>query len=170
MEPVENWIEKAVDHFFHRGTQLVKKYKSQTVILPLTVGTNFSLDANGSADEIIYRNTTGKYVVIGRLIVMGSSSARVAYTPAAPSSGGYGYVYKGVKSGAAPNATAVLDIWPSSVGGQLIPQLAEYSGHNALRMRENENLSVYISGGPASGIVAISLFGFLEPTDSDYDL
>lgn len=153
-------VEKVHDDFWSRYRQL-KSARGQ-VASPLVEGNNFKLDSSGNGDFFVYLNQTGKHLEIGRVIILADG-----YTPASAWNGGYLYLYTGIKSGSAPNFSSIFDYLPASPGGQVFPNVAEYSGHNAIRLKQNETLSCYISGGPANTNIYVGFFGFLEPTTSD---
>lgn len=134
---------------------------AQRVTTYVVSSANGKTDSSGNLDLPIYPNTSGKHVVIGRVLLWADG-----YNPGTPFSGGWLTLY----IGAGFNPLDVFDMLPVASGGQLLPNVVSYSGHNAIRLRTNDTLSLHIVGGPTSTNVSGTVYGFLEPTDSDFDL
>lgn len=159
---VEEFAEKLAGNVYDKLRKHLRGVvNSQKVTTYIVSSKNGSTDANGNLDLPIFNNTSGKHVVIGRVLLWADG-----YTPAAPFSGGWLALYSG--QGFSPSD--IFDMLPQNSGGQLLPNVASYSGHNALRLRMNESLSLHITSGPVSTNITGTVFGFLEPTDSDFDL
>lgn len=136
-----------------------KELADARYLLPLFASANEGSDTSGNANFQIYQNTTDKIAVIGRVIIGADG-----YTPAAPFSGGWAALYTGQSF----NNGVIFDMLPLATGGQVFPNVGEYSGHNALRLRQNETLSLWVQSGPVSKNLTAAIYGFLEPlTQSD---
>lgn len=162
IEQLEEWTDDVAEKIHNKLTRkLHRAFNSQRVTTYVVSSQNNRSDSSGDVDFAIYANTTGKHLVIGRVVLWADG-----YDPSNPFLGGYLAIYSGRQF----NAAAVFDMAPDSAGGQLLPNVASYGGHNALRLRQNEILSLHMVGGPTNTNVTGTIFGFLEPTDSDYDL
>lgn len=138
----------------------------QSMIISL-IGSNTALvDANGNCSVNIYSNKTGRKLVIGRVVLNASGT-----TPASPHTAAAGE-WAGTFGGPGALLPSMRDILPRTPGGQMFPQLAEYSGHNALRFNDGEDVYFELRGSTlAAGTqITASIYGILEPTSSDYDI
>ena len=142
-----------------------KRYREarlEDVVLPLqSPGGNGKTDGSGNLTLPIYQNRTERTLLIGRIFVNADG-----YTPATTytNAAAYAYIFTGVQFG---GAGQVYDFLPNSPGGQVFPQLAEYSSRNALRLMKNETLSMYLVGGPVSTNVYSFIYGELLPPKLD---
>lgn len=150
-DDVKEFASKLHDDYWKR----YDRRTSDSFIWPLEQqGTNHLTDASGSADFVIWQNKTNKTVLIGRVLLFADG-----YTPATPYSSGYAYLYRGTTF-ALLNA---FDFVPNAPGEQVFPNVAEYSSRNALRLRNNDSLSLYVNGGPVSTNLSAFIYGEVLP-------
>lgn len=150
----------------HRHKHITDEVKKLTLKFDITK--DFSTDANGNADFEVYSNPMGRVLRIGRVVLWGAG----LYTPAKPYLDSTGNtMWYGLFVG--PNAIGVpKDYFPyiPATTTPMIPNVAEYSGLNALQFDHQEKIHFYMQGGPASKSLAIEVIGFAEPIASDFEL
>lgn len=154
---MRNLLDDAHKKFWNRH----RLERQAEITYPVTSSFNKKLDVSGNGDIQIYENTTGRHLVIGRIVLWADG-----YTPAVPYSGGWAVLMTGQQF----NAAAIFDMLPTAAGGEVFPNLSEYSGYNALRLKQNETLSLHVVSGPISTNITGTMYGFLEPISSDWDL
>ena len=167
LNDLEEFFNKCHTRFWQRYRQ--HKAKEITV---WTVQSNVGVtDANGNLTVPIYKNTSGKHLAIGRIFLNAVNPAtKSPYTGATTytNANAYAWFFTGDPQMGA-NQLEIFDFLPNSPDGQMFPQVAEYSGHNALRLKKNETFSMQLVSGPASSQVFASIFGYLEPTATDWE-
>lgn len=126
--------------------------------LPIVQAQNAKTDGNGNLDLKVWQNTLGRTVLIGRVIVWADG-----YSPSNPFSGGWGAIYSGGGGSNTFDGAAVWDFFPYTQGGQILPNVAEYSGHNAIPVRENETFALHLVSGPVSTNVTCIIYGVGNP-------
>lgn len=159
LEELKNLGDEFLDKFWK--THRLERQK--TITYPVVSSNNIKTDGNGACTLAIYKNTTQRHLVIGRVILFADG-----YTPAVPYSNAaaYGYLFTGQNL----SVGAIFDMLPSSAGAQMLPNVAEYSGLNGIRLKNNEVLSFALVGGPVNTNITGTIFGFLEPTTADWEI
>lgn len=160
LDDLEEFVNKVQTKFWKRYRQ--HQYRGLTT--PIVATASGNTDSSGNLKLNIYVNTTGKHLVVGRLTVWDAT-----HTPANVFTNASGYAYFQTGDSSSLDLAQVMDFLPNSPNGQMIPNVAEYSGHNAYRLKQNETLAMVMVGGPVSLNVGVTMWGFLEPTWSDYD-
>lgn len=161
VDDVEHFVNRMHTRFWQRFRQEKKK----DITFPIVQGANGSTNASGNLNLNIYQNVTGKHLVIGRIVLTDNS-----HTPGNPfvATANTNVYFQNVDSSSL-NLGSVFDFLPNASLGQTIPQVAEYSGHNAIRIKQNEIIGMVMLAGPANANINCTIFGFLEPTSTDYD-
>lgn len=166
MDNLLNEIRDWVDNHVYHLKKWYKKIKLSEWTLTLDQSGTGIVDASGNCTIRVYENITRRRLVVGRIVVLA-----VGVTPAAPHLAG-GSEWAGIFSGAGANLLNMKDFIPTASGGQMFPQVAEYSGHNALRFGGNEDIYFELRGSTltANTQIVVHAVGAMEPTDTDYDI
>lgn len=159
-------LDDVKEFFDQQHAKWWERYKAlrlEDIVLPLQgAGATKALDGSGNGTLHLYRNSTGRTLIVGRLTLNCAVPNGTVYTPATvfQSSTCYAYLHTGETF---PGPSSAFDFLPDSPGGQVFPQIAEYSSRNALRLGKNEVLSMTFFNGPANGVVSSSTWGELLP-------
>lgn len=160
LDDIKDFVNQQHDRWWtkYRETRL------EDVVIPLQqAGATKTLDASGNGTLHLYRNTTGRILLVGRITLGATTPGGTVYTPATTftSASCYAYLFTGEQFGGPASA---FDFLPNAPGGQVFPQIAEYSSRNAIRIEQNETLSLYVVAGPANAEIYSTIYGELLPT------
>lgn len=163
IENLEEAMHRVFGHYHHKHTKEEIKKLTLKFDIPISAKTN----ASGNLDMEVYANPMGRVLRVGRVTIWADG-----YTPANPYLDSTGNTtWYGIFPG--PNAPgAPKDFFPYSPSKTqpLFPNLAEYSGLNALQFDHQEKIHLYIQGGPATTNITVEVTGFAEPIASDFEL
>lgn len=164
-------LEDALDRVFGKHMHHHRRKKHQDNIVNSTlkfdVPKSAKTDASGNLDLEVYSNPQGRKLRIGRVVVLADG-----YTPAVPYLDSTGNTtWYGIYT--TQNGGGILkDFFPytASKTQPLFPNLAEYSGLNALQFDYQDKVFFHLVGGPATTNITVCITGFAEPISTDYEL
>lgn len=162
LEGIRNAHDSVLEKWYKRYCERQKKIDLLHYTLRIDgLGNSAQTDANGNLTMIVYQNTIQRNLVIGRIMVWADG-----YTPAAPYSNAASWfaIQAGHGSG------NLKDYGPYSPGAPFMPNIADYSGINGLRFSKSEPIIFALHSGPASTNITVRIFGFAEPSASDYEI
>lgn len=163
-EGLLGWIEERIGYHVKSFQRWYRRIKLQDWTLALDQVGQGQVDSNGNCTIRVYANKTQRRIVIGRIILWADG-----VTPNNPHNAGnneWAAIYGGPGN---PNPPKTF--LPLSKNGQMFPNEADYSGHNALRFDSNEDVYFVLTGSSltANTNVSVRIFGGLEPTSDDLD-
>lgn len=167
MEGVIENLEEAMDRVFGKYHKKRHQESSKKLTLKFDIPKSQSTNANGNLDMEVYGNPMARILRIGRITIWADE-----YTPNSPYKDSTGNTtWYGIFTG--PNAPgAPKDFFPYSPASTqpLFPNVAEYSGLNALQFDHQEKVHFYLIGGPVNTNITVEVTGFAEPIATDFEL